>query len=134
MNGAPPIIGVVSRPFWDALARGGIAMQRCDACMAWIFYPRHFCPYCGGRELSWTQVTGPAHLYSWTIAHVPVAKAFAHLDRPVLCVAELSNGVRLPSTLVDPRPETLKIGMAIEPVFDAETYDGVTLLRFRALE
>lgn len=132
MIGAPPLISEVARPWWDALADGRIAVQRCDACAAWVFYPRPFCPGCGGRALSWTPVDGPATLYSWSVARVPVAAAFAHLHEPVLAIAELSVGVRVPTTLVNIAPEQVRIGMALTPVFDRDTYPGVTLLRFRA--
>lgn len=131
MAGAPPIVSEVARPWWDALARHEIAMQRCNACAAWVFYPRAFCPVCGGRELTWTSVTGEATLYTYSIAQVPVAKAFAHLDKPILAVAELANGVRVPTRMVDVDRDRVKIGMRLAPVFDSETYEGITLLLFR---
>ena len=131
MTGAPPIISDTSRPYWDALAAGQIAMQRCDDCSGWVFYPRNFCPACSSRRLTWTQVTGQATLYSYTIAQVPVAKAFAYLGKPILAVVELANGVRVPTRLVDVEPEQVSIGMALEPVFDSATYDNATLLLFR---
>lgn len=131
MTGAPPLITEVARPWWDALARETVAMQRCDACAKWVFYPRFFCPACGGRSLTWTPVEGGATLYTWSIAEVPVSPAFAHLDRPVMAVVELANGVRVPTTLVDVAREEVRIGMVLAPVYDRDTYPDVTLLRFR---
>ena len=131
MTGAPPLISEVSRPFWDALTVQDIRIQRCDDCQSWVFYPRAFCPACTGRSLTWTPVTGTATLYSWTVARVPVAKAFAHLDQPVLAVVELANGVRLPTTLVAVAPNAVQISMPLSPVFDSTTYEGITMLRFR---
>ena len=130
MSGVPPLISDLSRPFWDALAAHEIRIQRCDDCGTWVFYPRFFCTGCGGRALTWTRVEGAATLYSWTIAQVPVAKAFAPFDKPVLAVVELANGVRLPTTIEDVEPGGLTIGMALEPIFDSETYAEATLLRF----
>jgi len=131
MTGAPPLISEMSRPFWDGLAAREIRIQRCDDCHGWVFYPRAFCPACTDRSLTWTPVTGTATLYSWTVARVPVAKAFAHLDQPILAVVELANSVRLPTTLVDVAPEAVRIGVSLDPVFDSATYEGITLLRFR---
>lgn len=131
MKGAPPLITEVSRPWWNALARREIELQACLACSGWVFYPRPFCPHCGGRDLEWRKVDGAATLYTWSVAETPVSPHFAHLLRPVLAVAELSLGVRVPTTLVDVEPELVTIGMALEPVFDDLTYDGVTLLRYR---
>lgn len=131
MNGAPPIVSAVSRPWWDALARREIAMQRCNDCASWVFYPRPFCPSCGGHSLNWAEVEGSATLYSWTVARVPVSKAFAHLDEPILAIAEFSNGVRLPTVIRDTQPEELQIGMGLEAVFDDAAYEEFTLLCFR---
>lgn len=134
MSGAPPLVSDVARPWWEALARHEIAMQRCEACAAWVFYPRPFCPTCGGRALRWQPVPPGATLYTFSVARVPVSPAFAHLDAAVLAVAELANGVRVPTSLVRADPERLAIGMPLDPVFDAATYRGVTLLRFAPRE
>lgn len=131
MIGAPPLITAISRPWWDALAREEISLQQCDDCARWIFYPRPFCPGCGGRALIWHPVDGRATLYTWSVAAVPVAPMFAHLDKPILAVAELSVGVRVPTTLVDADQVDVAIGMALAPVFDHATYPDATLLRFR---
>jgi uncharacterized protein len=131
VTGAPPLINEVSRPWWDALARHEVALQACLDCAGWVFYPRPFCPHCGGRRLEWRKIDGAATLYTWSVAETPVSPHFAHLTRPILAVAELSVGVRVPTTLVDVAPEDVRIGMDLEPVFDDATYEGVTLLRYR---
>lgn len=131
MNGAPPLITEVSRPWWDALARGEVSVQQCAACAHWVFYPRAFCPACSGRELVWRTVDPAATLYTWSVARVAVAPAFAHLEQPILAVAELGIGIRVPTSLCDIQPEEVRIGMALAPVFDGDTYPGVTLLRYR---
>ena len=131
MNGAPPLISEVSRPWWDGLARGELTVQQCQACAHWVFYPRPFCPSCGSRELVWRQVDGSATLYTWSVARVAVSPAFEHLNQPILAVAELDIGVRIPTSLCDVQPEAVRIGMALTPVFDGDSYPGVTLLRYR---
>ncbi|SEO48771.1 Zn-ribbon domain-containing OB-fold protein [Trujillonella endophytica] len=129
--GAPPVVTEIARPWWDALARGEVAVQSCSSCAGWVFYPRPFCPSCGGRDLAWRTVDPAATLYTWTVAEAPVSPHFAHLHRPVLAVAELGIGVRVPTTLVHADPDDVRIGMALTPVFDAGTYPGFTLLRYR---
>ena len=129
--GAPPVVTEVSRPWWDALARGEVAVQSCRGCEQWVFYPRPFCPHCGRRELTWRVVDPAATLSTWTIAEAPVSPHFAHLVRPVLAVAELTIGIRVPTTLVDVDPDAVRIGMPLAPVFDPATYPGDTLLRYR---
>lgn len=131
MTGARPLITEVSRPWWDGLARGELTVQQCSACNHWIFYPRPFCPACGTRKLTWRPVDPAATLYTWSVARVALAPAFAHLEEPILAVAELSIGIRVPTSLCDVAPENVRIGMALTPVFDRETYPGITLLRYR---
>ena len=131
MKGAPPLISEVSKPWWDALRRRSVALQACLRCSQWIFYPRVLCPHCGGRDLEWREVDGTASLYTFSVAEAPVSQHFAHLERPILAIAELAPHVRVPTTLVDVEPEAVRIGMALAPVFDDETYEGVTLLRYR---
>lgn len=131
MTGAPPLISDVSRPWWDALARGELTVQQCAACAHWVFYPRPFCTGCGARELVWRTVDANATLYTWSVARVAVAPAFEHLQQPILAVAELAIGIRIPTSLSDVQPEDVRIGMALAPVFDADTYPGITLLRYR---
>lgn len=131
IKGAPPLITEVSRPWWDALARGDVMVQQCSACNHWIFYPRHFCPSCGARDPVWRLVDPAATLYTWSVARVALAPAFAHLEQPILAVAELGIGIRVPTSLCDVQPEDVRIGMALAPVFDRETYPGITLLRYR---
>jgi hypothetical protein len=129
--GAPPVVTEVSRPWWEALSRGKVAVPACPDCGQWVFYPRPFCPHCGGRALKWRTVDPAATVYTFTVAETPVSPHFTHLTRPVLAVAELGIGVRIPTTLVDVDPDAVRIGMPLTPVFDADTYPGVTLLRYR---
>jgi uncharacterized OB-fold protein len=131
MRGAPPLISEVSRPWWDALSQRRITMQRCQSCRSWVFYPRTFCASCGGRELKWTSVAPRATLFTYTIAHVPIASAFSHLGRPTLAIVELENGVRLATTIETEDAGKLHVGMSLQAMFDDRAYTGVTLLRFR---
>ena len=48
----------------------------------------------------------------------------------LLAVVELTEGVRVSTTLVDVDRDALAVGLPVEPVFDHGD-DGLTLLRFR---
>jgi len=71
-----------------------------------------------------------ATLFTYTIAHVPVAPAFGHLDRLIPAIVELANGIRIVTTIEAAEPQELQIGMSLQAVFDDQAYAGVTLLRF----
>lgn len=127
-----PVPTPCSAPFWAALADDRIVVQRCDACGAWIHYPRVRCTTCWSDALSFHPVSGRAHLVTWTVSRRPSAPMFAGEVPQWLAVVELAEGVRLSSTLVgvDDDGPALHAGIALEPVFDHGA-DGATRLRFR---
>jgi uncharacterized OB-fold protein len=119
-----------SQPFWDGLAHGEIRVQHCDACGAWVHYPRHRCPHCLADRLSWHVVGRDATVYTFTVGRRPTAAPFADEVPQLIAVVELTVGVRMTTTLVGVRPDDVHVGMPVTAVFDAGD-DGVTLLRFR---
>lgn len=129
MNRPPVLPTPISRPYWDALAREKLVLQRCDACGSWVHYPRIRCSTCLSDELSWHEVTPAGTLYAFSIAHHPTAPWFAADPPQVIAVVELANGVRLSTNIVGADAQTLTIGMPVTGVF--EHHDDVTLLQFR---
>jgi len=61
----------------------------------------------------------------------PVSEDFLDEVPLVLAVAELLEGVRIPTTLVQVATTEVSIGMKLKPVFDKERLGDITLLRFR---
>jgi uncharacterized OB-fold protein len=75
-------------------------------------------------------MSGQASLYSYMVLHHPLPPGF---DEPALVVvAELAEGVRLVSNLVDPGEEELAIGEPLEVCFVAQE-EGWTAPQFRRL-
>jgi hypothetical protein len=125
-----PVPTPTSQPFWDALRDERVALQRCDECNVWVYYPRAWCPRCLSGQLSWYDVDGTGTVYTFTVARQATAPPFADEVPQLLAVVELTEGVRLSTTLVDVAPKAVSIGLTVVPVFDHGA-DGVTLLRFR---
>ena len=125
-----PMPTPVSQPFWDALRDERVALQRCDECATWVYYPRSRCPHCLSDRLTWADVDGRGAVYTFTVAVQPTAPPFADEVPQLLAVVELTEAVRVSTTLVDVDPAAVAIGMAVAPVFDHGD-DGITLLRFR---
>jgi uncharacterized OB-fold protein len=125
-----PVPTPVSQPFWDALRDERVVLQRCDQCATWVYYPRRRCPHCLSERLTWTEVDGRGIVYTFTVAVAPTAPPFADEVPQLLAIVELTEGVRVSTTLVDVDPAAIVIGMAVAPVFDHGD-DGITLLRFR---
>ena len=125
-----PLATPTSRPFWEGLRRGEVRLQRCEACRAWVFYPRTNCPRCLSPKLAWQTVAGSGRLHAFTLARVPTAPFFADEVPQKLALVELDEGVRIPSTLVGVEADAIEIGMRVVPVFEkTEGGEGV-LLRF----
>ena len=120
----------VSQRFWDALREERIELQRCDDCGRWVYYPRSRCPSCLSDRLTWTAVDGLGTVYTFTVAEQPTAPPFADEVPQLLAIVELTEGVRMSTTLVGVDPAAITIGMSVVPVFDHGD-DGITLLRFR---
>ncbi len=124
----------VSQPFWEALGEERVELQHCDDCGRWVYYPRSRCPSCLSKRLTWTPVDGNGTVYTFTIAEQPTAPPFADEVPQLLAIVELTEGVRVSTTLVDVAPDAIAVGMPVAPVFDhgdANDQAGITLLRFR---
>ena len=125
-----PVATATSQPFWDALRAERVELQRCDECATWVYYPRSRCPHCLSDRLTWTEVDGRGTVYAFSVAVQPTAPPFADEVPQLLAMVELTEGVRVSTTLVDIAPDAITIGMQVQPVFDHGD-DGITLLRFR---
>lgn len=124
-----PVPTPTSQPFWDALAEERIRIQHCDNCGGWVHYPRNRCSHCLGEHLSWRELAGAAHVYSFTVARQPTSPAFADEAPRVIAIVELKGGPRLTTNLVGVDADEVHVGMPVAPVFD-HGKDGITLLRF----
>jgi uncharacterized OB-fold protein len=125
-----PVPTPVSQPFWSGLRDERVLLQRCDECGTWVYYPRSRCPHCLSDHLTWTEVDGRGTVYTFSIAVQPTAPPFADEVPQLLAIVELTEGVRLSTTLVGVEPAAVAVGMPVEPAFDHGA-DGITLLRFR---
>ncbi len=132
-DGMPqPMANNDSLPWWQAAAEHRLVVQRCSDCSCLRLPPAPVCPHCRSAEADWKEVSGRGALYTYTVVHRSVA---ADQELPfVIAVVELEDaeGVRLISNLVDTSPEELKIGMALEVVWEDMSPD-LAIPRFRAV-
>jgi len=130
-----PVADPVTQPFWESVKREAMALQRCNACDQFIFYPRGICPHCLADDLSWQQVKGTGLVHAFTIVYRHPNPAFQGGIPYVVALIELDEGVRMLSNLVGVAadPAAVTVGMPVEVVYEAQT-DGVTLPKFRPRE
>jgi uncharacterized OB-fold protein len=122
----------VTKPFWDSLKEHAVKLQRCGGCNQYIYYPRALCPSCMSDDLAWTAVSGRGVVHAFAIPYRHPNQAFASTAPYVVALIELEEGARIMSNLVevDPTPEAVKVGMAVEIVYDDVT-EEITLPKFR---
>lgn len=122
----------VTKPFWDSLKAHAIQLQRCGDCGRFVSYPRPLCPTCLSDALTWTPISGRGVVHAFAIPHRHPNPAFAAVAPYVVALIELEEGARLLSNLVEvePTPESVRVGMPVEIVYDDVT-EEITLPKFR---
>ena len=122
----PSLDGAAAR-YWKSLGERRIELPRCRPCARTIFPPRPFCPRCHGDDLCWENIAPTGRVYTFSVVRRATHPWFADKVPYVYALVELDGGLRLPSMIVDP-PESVAIGLRVEPVF--EPVDGDTTLLF----
>lgn len=134
-NPPPPPLPVPqpeSERYWHGLRNREIWLRHCESCHDTYFYPRDICASCFSRDTSWRRSAGRGVLHAFVIVHRPPAPAFSSRVPYVAGLVQLEGSARIPTNLVDvpPDPGHVRIGMALEPVFE-DVGPDTTLLKFR---
>lgn len=102
----------LTRPFWEAAARGQLVRPVCDSCGRSRFPPQFACPRCGGESWTWTASSGRGTVYSASVVHRPPSPDFA--VPYVVAVVDLDDeGWSLLANVVGCEPARVAIGMAV---------------------
>ncbi|HUY17897.1 MAG TPA: Zn-ribbon domain-containing OB-fold protein [Candidatus Binataceae bacterium] len=125
-----PHLDEENRPWWEALKRHELYLQRCRDCGALRYYPRALCPECLSSRTEWIRSKGSGKVYTFTITYQNAAAGFRDALPYVLAYVELDEGLKMLTNIVDCRPEQVRIGMPVAVVFDDVTPE-VTLAKFR---
>ena len=132
----PPITPPIAQPesdfYWEKCKAHELWFRHCKSCDKNYFYPRDICPECFSRDTVWVQSSGKGTLYTFAIVHRGPVPAFRDRAPYVTAMVELEKGVRMPTNLVEVEPDqsAIKIGMALEVVFD-DLDDKISLPKFR---
>jgi uncharacterized OB-fold protein len=105
-----------TRGFWEAAARGLLAVQRCSACSAPIHLPKACCGSCGSWESNWVEVSPRGTLYTWTTVERTVRASFPAPYTLIVVDLDDAPGVRLLGQLPG-RPE-LAAGARVSATFE----------------
>lgn len=116
--GIAPAVTEETAPFWDAAAAGRLVVERCAACGAESFPPRGMCRSCRGRAMAWTEVSGPGHVYSYTVNYQRWLPDLAVPYAIVLVEFPGHPGVRVAGRLRGCPPEEAAIGLVVDVGFE----------------
>lgn len=118
--------------YWEKCKEGELWLRHCQACDSSYFYPRDICPECFSRDTDWVQSSGRGTVHTFAIVHRGPTPPFRDRSPYVPAVVELEEGARMPTNLVevDPDPAVIKVGMAVEVVFEPLS-DSISLPKFR---
>jgi uncharacterized OB-fold protein len=127
-NPTPPI-SPDTEEFWSATAEGRLLLRHCDDCDTVIWYPRPFCPACGGFNTSWIEASGRGKVYAFTIVHRNGMPGWREALPYVVAYVELDEGPRVLTNVVGCVPDDVRIEMPVHVVFH-DTGQGNALFRF----
>lgn len=125
-----PIPTPTTQPFWDALAEHRIRIQYSPSAGRYVFYPRVLAPGTLADDMEWREISGAGSLYTFTVAHRPVAPHFAGDLPQLLAVVQWDEGPRFSTEIVNADAADLEVGMRLAPVFFDYPDSGVTMLRY----
>lgn len=132
-NKPVPVPQGESQFYWGKAREHELWLRRCNGCGEAYFYPRDISPCCFSRDTKWVQASGRATLHTFTIVHRSPHPGF-QADAPfVTAIVELEEGPIMATNIVGidhPEPDDLRVGMALEVVFEDVT-DEVTLPKFK---
>lgn len=125
-----PQVGPDMAPFFEAARRRQLVVQRCRGCAALRFPARDRCSGCLSREAEWVPVSGRGTVFSYAVMHQVYHPGFAAEVPYAVVLVALEEGPRLLTNVVGCAPGDLRIGMAVEVVFE-DASPEVTLPKFR---
>lgn len=125
-----PAISSLNRPYWEALKRRELALQRCAGCSKVWYPPAPCCPLCWSRDWSWQTLSGRGRVNSWVVFHRAYFSSFEPEVPYNVAEVELDEGPRLLTNLMEVDNAEIQVGMAVEVVF-ADVTEEVTLAKFR---
>jgi len=125
-----PHVDEESRPFWEALQRHELYIQKCRDCGDLRYHPRALCTNCLSSRTEWLRTKGTGKVYTFTVTNQNQAPGFRESLPYVMAWVELDEGVKLLTNIVDCAPQEVRIDMPVEAVFEDVTPE-VTLVKFR---
>jgi uncharacterized OB-fold protein len=125
-----PHIDEENRPWWEALKRHELYLQKCESCGTIRYYPRAQCPQCLSPRTQWVRSSGKGKVYTFTVTYQNQAAGFRESLPYVMAYVQLDEGPKMLTNIIDCAVDQVKIGMPVEVVYEDVTPE-VSLAKFR---
>ena len=125
-----------SAPWWDAVRRHELLIQRCAGCGLLRFPARVVCGRCRSCAADWVPACGTGRVVSWIVNHQPFLPGMS-ADAPfAVLFVRLDDGaddgaaIHMYGNLVDAALSEIVAEMPVEAVF-VDVDDNLTLVQWR---
>jgi uncharacterized OB-fold protein len=125
-----PRVDEENRWFFEACARRELVLQRCTPCGTLRYYPRALCPKCLSAKTEYQRMSGRGKVYTFTVTYQNQAPGFRDELPYVMAYVQLDEGPRILTNIVHTDPQTVKIGMPVEVVFE-DFDEGLAIAKFQ---
>ena len=113
-----------SRPFWEGCRAHKLLIVKCRSCGTHRFPATSFCAKCRSPEYDWVEASGKGKVFSWIVVRHPVPRDVYANDVPyTVALVTLAEGVRMPTNIVDCKPEDVKADMPVRIAYRDVTPD-----------
>jgi uncharacterized protein len=131
-----PDVTALTRPFWEAGAKGELHMQRCTACGHIRFPVGPVCTACLGEGCEWVRLSGKGRVLTHLVFHRAYSPAWKGEVPYSVVMVQLPEGPRMFSDIVDPERRFIEadlVGREVQVSFDAMT-PTIGVPRFQVVE
>lgn len=131
-----PQVTPLTRPFWDAAAKGELRMQRCRNCGHIRFPIGPVCTTCLNDAADWVLLSGKGAILTHIVFHRAYSPDWKARVPYSVAMVQLDEGPRMFTDIVDPERAHIDddlVGRRVVVAFDAMA-DGIAVPRFRVVE
>ena len=126
-----PLVDEVTEEFWTGGGRQELRITTCAGCRRLFHPPGPICPYCSGRRITHTTVSGAGTVDSYTVVRRPWIRGY---ETPyVVARVRLAEDpdVFLVTNIVGADPDEVGIGQPVEVAFETRGDVHVPVFRPR---
>jgi uncharacterized OB-fold protein len=129
---------MLEQPYWDALHKERLIVQRCVACDGWQWGPEWICHRCLSTDVAWVEVAPHGRIYSWERIWHPAHPALKGHGPYLAVLVELPKAgeIRMVGNLLGDPQQTVRIGAEVRGEFEHHVEDesAYSLLHWRVVE